>query len=267
MRIDLPSIFGQNFSTLPHGKAAAEVIAMSNARRNAFLVGMALLGLLGPLAAPCRADVTVYDRITTVGMPVKLVVRTTAFFMADGGRLVDILRDEERLGRIMTGGDGYGYLQLTPQRAGLFKIAARSQGNEASGWLLVLEKTDRVVVVEAEAVLKEIQLRPDAREICRKTFESLRQRFQLIFVYRFLGADFSRSGLEKEGLSPSVVIPWRGAASLESLRGRGVQVHAVIGSAEMVAAAGAQVPRRISFEKARGAKTVSGWEELAKALE
>jgi hypothetical protein len=167
----------------------------------------------------------------------------------------------------MTGGDGYGYFQLTPQRAGLFKIAARSQGNEASGRLLVVEKSDRVVLVESETVLKEIQLRPDARKSCQTTFESLRQRFRVIFVYRFLGADFSRIGLEKEGLSPSVVIPWRGATSLQSLRGREVQVHAVIGSAEMVAAAGAQVPRRISFEKAKGAQTVSGWEELAKALE
>jgi hypothetical protein len=115
--------------------------------------------------------------------------------------------------------------------------------------------------LDKKTVLKQIQLRPDARESCRMTFESLHQRFRLIFVYRFLGADFSRSGLDKEGLSPSVVIPWRGAASLESLRGREVQVHAVIGSAEMVAAAGAKVPRRVSFEKAKGAKTVSGWEE------
>jgi hypothetical protein len=35
----------------------------------------------------------------------------------------------------------------------------------------------------------------------------------------------------------------------------------------LIAAAGAKVPRRVSFEKAKGAKTVSGWEELAKALE
>jgi hypothetical protein len=228
---------------------------------------MVFFGLIGPLAVPCRADVTVYDRVTTVGMPVRLAVRTTTLFMADGGRLVDLWLDEERLGRIMTGGDGYGYLQLTPQRPGFFKIAARSQGSDASGRLLVLEKTDRVVLVESETMLKQIQILPNARESCRTTFDSLRQRFQLIFVYRFLGADVSRIGLEKEGLAPTIVIPWHGAASLESLQARGVQVYAVIGSADLVAAAGDRVPHRISFEKARGAKTVSGCEELAKALE
>jgi hypothetical protein len=240
---------------------------MSNPLRSLCLAGMVFFGLIGPLAVPCRADVTVYDRVTTVGMPVRLAVRTTALFMADGGRLVDLWLDEERLGRIMTGGDGYGYLQLTPQRAGLFKIAARSQGDDASGQLLVLEKTDRVVLVEAETMLKQILIQPDARESCRATFDSLRQRFQLIFVYRFLEADLSRIGLQKEGLAPTIVIPWHGAASLDSLQAREIQVYAVIGSADLIAAAGARVPHRISFEKARDAKTVSGCEELAKALE
>jgi len=263
----LSFIFRQNCAILPRAKAASEVIIMSNACRTAYLAGIALVGLLYPLAAPCGADVQVYDRVTTVGTPVRLVVRTTSFFMADGGRLVDIFLDDEGLGRIMTGGDGYGFLRLTPHRAGLLKIAARSEGNEASGRLLVLEKTDRVILVESEAVLKQISLRSDARESCRTTFETLRQRFQLVFVYRFLGADYSRSGLEKAGLSPSVVIPWKGTRSLEVLRGQEIQIHAVIGSAEMVAAAGAQVPHRISFEKARGAKTVTEWEGIAKALE
>jgi len=40
----------------------------------------------------------------------------------------------------------------------------------------------------------------------------------------------------------------------------------VIGSAETVPLRGPQVPHRFSFEKA-SAKTVSNWEEIAKALE
>jgi hypothetical protein len=263
----LPSLFGQNSGILLRAQPDCEVITMTSTRRNASLAAMAFFGLLFPLAESSGADVQVYDRVTTVGTPVTLVVRTTALFMADGGRLVDIFLDDEHLGQILTGGDGFGFLRLTPARAGRLKIAARSPGAEATGRLLVLEATDRAVLVDSEAVLKEIHLRPAGRESCRRAFESLRLRFQLIFVYRFVGADFSRSRLEKEGLSPAVVIPWKGVASLESLRRCEVQIHAVIGSAAMLAAAGAQVPRRISFEKAKGAKTVSGWEELAQALE
>ena len=130
-----------------------------------------------------------------------------------------------------------------------------------------MEKTDRAVLVEVESVMKEVSFRPDARENCRKAFESLRRRYRLIFVYRFLGADFSRNRLEKEGLAPGVVVPWKGTTMLESLQGKEVQVHAVIGSAEMVTAAGAQVPFRISFEKAKGVTTVSEWSDIAKMLE
>lgn len=223
--------------------------------------------LLGPLASVADAELSVFDRVGTVGTTVTLVVRTTNFFMADGGRQVSIFLDDERLGTILTGGDGYGYFRLAPNRAGLLRVSARSDGIDASGLLLVMEKTDRAVLVEVESVMKEVSFRPDARENCRKAFESLRRRYRLIFVYRFLGADFSRNRLEKEGLAPGVVVPWKGTTTLESLRGKEVQVHAVIGSAEMVTAAGAQVPFRISFEKAKGVTTVSEWSDIAKMLE
>jgi len=226
-----------------------------------------LSALLCPLASVAGAEVSVFDRVGTVGTTVTLVVRTTDFFLADGGRQVNLSLDGERLGTILTGGDGYGYFRLAPRRAGLLMVSARSGETEASGWLLVMEKTDRAVLVEVETVIKENYLRPDAREACRMAFESLRRRYRLIFIYRFMGADFSRNRLAKEGLAPFVVIPWKGATTLESLRGKEVQVHAVIGSAETVTAAGAQVPFRISFEKARGATTVSEWSDIEKMLE
>jgi hypothetical protein len=231
-------------------------------------LAMALLSaLLGPTASVAGAEVSVFDRVGTVGTTVALAVRTTGFFMADGGRSVSISLDGERLGTILTGGDGYGYFRLALRRAGLWRVSARSGETEASGWLLVMEKTDRAVLVEVESMMKEILFRADARDNCRMVLESLRRHYRLIFVYRFMGADFSRNRLAKEGLSPAVVIPWKGAATLESLREKEVQVHAVIGSAETVTAAGSQVPHRISFEKAKGATTVSGWSGIEKMLE
>jgi hypothetical protein len=226
-----------------------------------------LSALLGPLASVAGAELSVFDRVGTVGTTVTLVVRTTKFLLADGGRRVSIFLEDDRRGDIMTGGDGYGYFRLVPRRAGLLKVSARSDDNEASGWLLVMEKTDRAVLVEVESMMKEVSFRPGARENCRMAFESLRRRYRLIFVYRFMGADFSRNRLAAEGLAPAVVIPWKGAMTLEHLRGKEVQVHAVIGSAETVTAAGAQVPHRISFEKAKGAATVSEWSDIEKMLE
>lgn len=243
---------------------------MSCTRSCRCLAILLLSALLGPFASVAGAELSVFDRVGTVGTTVTLVVRTTKFLLADGGRRVSIFLEDDRRGDIMTGGDGYGYFRLVPPRAGLLKVSARSDENEASGWLLVMEKTDRAVLVEVESMMKEIWFRPDARENRRMAFESLeslRRRYRLIFVYRFMGADFSRNRLAAEGLAPAVVIPWKGATTLESLRGKEVQVHAVIGSAETVTAAGTQVPHRISFEKARGAATVSEWSDIEKMLE
>jgi hypothetical protein len=242
-------------------------MAMSGRALCCCLAIILVSALLGPLAPAAAAELSVFDRVGTVGTTLTLVVRTTNLFLADGGRRVSLFLDDDRLGDIMTGGDGYGYFRLSPSRAGLWKVSARSDGNQASGLLLVLEKTDRAVLVEVETVFKDVYFQPTAREGCRNTLESLRQRYRLIFVCRFMGADFSRSRLAKEGLSPAVVIPWKGAGTMESLRAKEVQVHAAIGSAEMLAAAGAQVPYRISFEKAKGARTVSAWSDIEKVLE
>jgi hypothetical protein len=240
---------------------------MPHIRRRRWRVLIVPASLLCLIAPVFGAELAVFDQITTVGTPATLAVRTTRFFLADGGRTVGMSLNGEVLKPILTGGDGYGYLRLTPGRAGLFQISARSAGRKATGWLLVLEKAERLVLVESETVLQEIHLKPGLRESCRTSLVALRQRYRLVFVNRFLSAGISRSGLEKEGLSPAVVIAWRGAATLENLCGKGVTIHAVIGSAETVKAAGSQVPHRFSFEKARGAKTVAAWEEIAEALE
>jgi hypothetical protein len=70
----------------------------------------------------------------------------------------------------------------------LLKVSARSNDHEALGRLLVLEKTDRVLLVEMETVLASFLFQPEAREECVKVLKSLRQHYRLIFVYRFMGA-------------------------------------------------------------------------------
>jgi hypothetical protein len=147
------------------------------------------------------------------------------------------------------------------------KIFARSGDSEAEGRLLVMEKNERAVLIELEAAFMDLHLRARDRETCRSALDAIARRYRLIYVYRFIGSGFSRARLEEVGFPPSVVLSWKGQATMEALREREVQVHAVIGSAQTVTAAGPQVPHRFSFEKAHGAQIVSEWEEIAKALE
>ncbi|MEJ2286133.1 MAG: hypothetical protein P8X85_21355, partial [Desulfobacterales bacterium] len=67
------------------------------------------------LVSVCPADVAVLDGVTTVNTPIRITVMTRSRFFAAGGRLVDLYLDGEHLKRILTGGDGYGYLKITPR--------------------------------------------------------------------------------------------------------------------------------------------------------
>jgi hypothetical protein len=238
----------------------------TTARRH--LLAAAVFAAIAASGSPAVCgEVFVFDQAVSVGSPLTLTVRTTRFFMADGGRVLDLYLGQERLGRVLTGADGYGYFRWVPRRAGLVQISARSDGDRAAGRVRVLEEGERAVLVELETVLKDITFRAESRDACRTALEALSRRFALIYVYRILGAGFSRSRVAAEGLPDSVVLKWNGAATPASLRSRGVQVHAVIGSPDTAAGAGEQVPRRISFEKAKGAETAAGWEDLEKTLE
>jgi hypothetical protein len=209
----------------------------------------------------------VLDGVSTVETPVTLEVRTSALFMADGARRVEIFLDGEPQGWILTGADGYGYLRLIPRRPGMFKLSARSQDGQAEGRLLVLEKTDQAVMVELEAVFIDLYLRSRDSDACRNALESIGRRYRLIYTYRFIGSGFSRNRIAAASWPDSVVIPWRGRATIESLRGKGVHLQALIGSTDTVAAAGNQIQHRFSFDKAQGARKVTNWSDIVKDLE
>ena len=84
------------------------------------------------IVAPASANVIVFDRIATVGTPVRLVFKTKGILFAQGGKLVDIYLENKKLGRIMTGGDGYGFFKYTFRNPGCKQLSAVSNGNRYS---------------------------------------------------------------------------------------------------------------------------------------
>ncbi len=212
------------------------------------------------------AQVVVFDRVGVLGNPVNLAVRTSGLFSAEGGKLVDLSLDGEPLGRLMTGADGYGYRRVTPQRAGLLTIEARSDGRRGDGRLLVMEAVDQAVLVELESVLKSVVGGAAEREDCRTSLESISRRFRLVYAARWIGADWSRTRIVPAGLPESVVLPWKGSALLRSLQDQGVRIAALVGSAAVVSEGRTRVEQRFSFEKTRDASVVTRWEEISTTL-
>ena len=213
-----------------------------------------------------HSKVVVFDQVTTVQTPIKIRVLTRDGFFSAGGRMVDIYLDNNLLKKILTGGDGYGYLKYTPREPGLKKITARSNTDSASGLILVMNNSEKAIIIETEGAFKDTVFSDEIRESSQKAVNSLSENYKIIYLSRFLGKDITGSWLEKQNFPKSVILRWHGPKTLENLKKNSVQLHAIIGSADVISAVTEQIEKRFSFEKTKDGKTVKDWDEIVKLL-
>ena len=230
---------------------------------NKYLLSILFILLFVPLS---HCKVVVFDRVTTVQKPINIEVLTKAGFFAVGGRMVDIYLDNKPLKKILTGGDGYGYLKYTPQEAGLKKITAHSVKGSASGLILVMNENERAILIEIEGAFKDSVFSDAIRESSQKAVNALSENYKIIYLSRFLGKGISGSWLEKQNFPKSVIIRWRGLTTLKKLKKNGVQIQAIIGSSDVLATVSEQIEKRFSFEKTEDGKTVKDWDEILRLL-
>jgi len=213
-----------------------------------------------------HGKVVVFDRVTTVQKPVNIEVLTKAGIFAAGGRMVDIYLDSTPLKKILTGGDGYGYLKYTPQEAGFKKITAHAIEGSASGLILVMTENEKAILIEIEGAFKDSVFSDAIRESSQKVVNSLSENYKIIYLSRFLGKGIPGSWLEKQNFPKSVIIRWRGLTTLKNLKKNGVQIHAIIGSSDVISTVSEQIEKRFSFEKTKDGKTVKDWDEILRLL-
>jgi hypothetical protein len=214
-----------------------------------------------------HSKVLVFDRVTTVQTPITIRVLTRDGFFTAGGRMVDIYLENTLLKKILTGGDGYGYLKYTPGEAGLKKITARSNTDSASGLILVMDENEKAIIIETEAAFKDTVFSDEIKASSLKAVKALSENYKIIYLSRFLGKGITGSWLAKQNFPQSVILRWRGPTTLENLKKNKVQMHAIIGSAEVISAATEQIEKRFSFEKTKDGKTVKDWDEVLKLLQ
>jgi hypothetical protein len=215
-------------------------------------------------ASHCK--VVVFDHVTTIQKPTIIKVLTKAGFFAAGGLMVDIYLDNEPLKKILTGGDGYGYLNYTPQEAGLKKITAHSVKGSASGLILVMAENEKAILIEIEGAFKDSVFSDAIRERSQKAVNALSENYRIIYLSRVLGKGISGSWLKKQNFPKSVIIRWRGLTSLKSLKKNGVQIQAIIGSADVISTVSEKIEKRFSFEKTKDGTTVKDWDEILRLL-
>jgi hypothetical protein len=213
-----------------------------------------------------HSKMVVFDHVTTIQKPINIKVLTKVGFFAAGGRIVDIYLDNNPLKKILTGGDGYGYLKYTPQEAGIKKITAHSVEGSASGLILVMTENERAILIEIEGAFKDSVFSDAIRESSQKAVNSLSENYKIIYLSRFLGKGITGSWLEKQEFPKSVILRWRGLITLKNMKKKGVQLHAIIGSADIISSVSEQIEKRFSFEKTEDGKTVKDWDEILRLL-
>ena len=241
---------------------------MRNLSKYFLLLAIFILCLFNTFASTSFADVVISDQVTTLGTPVRLVVLTKGKLFPQGGQLVDIYIDNEKLKQILTGGDGYGYLNYIPKHPGLKRITARSGIEKSSGLILTLEKHEKVVLIELEGGFKDSLLSDKTKADSRGVIEALSNKFKIIYLrrYRYISNALSKKWLEMENFPESVVITWKGIRTLEALKEKGLNLHAIIGSTALISASVEFIENRYSFEKTKDGKTVADWKEIEKLL-
>jgi hypothetical protein len=214
-----------------------------------------------------RGEVIVFDRITTVKTPVRITVLTKSRFLSAGGRLVDIYLDGSHLKKILTGGDGYGYLKYIPQHPGLKEITVRANSDEASGRILVMTQKDKAVIIEVEEGFKKAVFSEEFRKSALEAVNTIAKNYKIIYLSRYLGKQIAGRWLETQELPKSIILSWRGAATLSALTEKGVNLYAVVASSQVISAAAGYIEKRYTFEKTNDGETVQNWEEVLKLLQ
>lgn len=226
-----------------------------------------LLGvsLLAGHAQGRPAGVVFFDAVTTVNTPIYLTVLTKGLFTPEGGRLVDIYSQEHKIGRILSGGDGYGFLKLVPKTVGIQTFEARRNGHTDTASVLTLKRTDRVLLFEVDVFSRPFLSKTIGGET-REALNELSKKFKLVYLARFSGTSAAKRVISTLNLPPSVVLEWQGSELLEELKSRGIVFAAMIASAKTVTEAEDEVPSRFTFEETEDDTFVEDWQEIIKKL-
>jgi hypothetical protein len=213
-----------------------------------------------------NAAIIVFDRVALVNRPVQLVVRTKGKIFPEGGQVVTVTVGQTGLKNLLTGGDGYGYLMHSPVQTGLITISAGYENGSGSGRLLVMDPKERAILVDVDTATRESLLAARLRQGTRMAIASMEKKYRIIYIHGRTGLALARRWLDVSDLPPSVVLSWRNADRLRILKGDGIQLHAIIGSAGQVTAAEEFIQNRFSFEKTEAGRRVESWDEVLEAL-
>lgn len=233
-------------------------------KRGLHIIGLSFLFLLLPVMV--HAEIVVFDDITAVRKPVMLRAIIKGRFFPAGGKLVHFFVEDKRLGKTLSGWDGYAFFEYIPKRSGFKTVMVRSGDESAEGLLLVMRKNERVILLEIEGSLTEPFPSRAPKHGSREGIKKIMAKYKIIYLTTMLGLNRSRNWLKDNNLKLSVILRWTGTELLDELQSLGAKCIAIIGSPSLMAEASEHVKKRYSFDDTEDATVVEDWTELAKKL-
>jgi len=227
-----------------------------------FLIAFILFFSISTFAS---AGITAFDAVATVKKPVKLMALTKGRFFSEGGKLVEFHIDEKHIGTTLSGGDGYAFLKYTPQSKGLKKIKLTLAEEFTEAMLLVTDKKDRIILIAIEAGLFESTLSFKPAKGAKEAIDTITKKFRIIYLTSIIGIMQSKKWLQDNNLHESIVFSWTGNNLIEDLRGKDINIFAIIGSAEMLA--DIEDIRKFSFKETDDGTEVESWSDILKKLQ
>ena len=237
----------------------------SSLHKSAILKLLVIISLCIPLSNDAIAGITAFDAVATVKKPVKLMALTKGRFFSEGGKLVEFHIDEKHIGTTLSGGDGYAFLKYTPQSKGLKKIKLTLAEEFTEAMLLVTDKKDRIILIAIEAGLFESTLSFKPAKGAKEAIDTITKKFRIIYLTSIIGIMQSKKWLQDNNLHESIVFSWTGNNLIEDLRGKDINIFAIIGSAEMLA--DIEDIRKFSFKETDDGTEVESWSDILKKLQ
>jgi len=235
-------------------------------RRNIFICTViCILTFLIAGKSTVEAEVIVYDAVTPSGAAVTLKAVTKGSFFPEGGKVVEFFADGKKIGRTLSGGDGYAFLKYTPPLPGIKVLKASSDGESDEGTILATKKQERVVIIGLESSLFTYPLSFEPLPEGKEAMQQLKTRFKVIYVSTTVGAKRAREWLRAEDFPVFPVLNWNGSDMLAELQEQKIEIYAVVGSPDMLSSA-KQIKRKFSFEETEDATVVKDWNDLVKRL-
>ena len=212
------------------------------------------------------AGVIVFDTVTIQNRPIYLKVLTKGRIFPAGGERVRIEKKDVVVGRILTGGDGYGFFKTEFESLGIHQIHARSRSESGTGTVLVVTPETPLLLMEIDVLsFRDLAGEKDPKD-AQDALEKLSTSFGLIYMVGGLGMESARSHVRSKQYPSSVVMSYQGRKTFKQLKHRGLRLAAAIGSPKFLDAAEGTVEQRFSFNRKSGGTTVKNWKELLSRL-